>query len=229
MKKVNVQIKILKSALLFLLFLIYTTLVSLVDLKPIGPTKTNVGFATINKFVFDKIGVHVEFAYITDFLLYFSLLLVAVFALIGLKQLICGKSLKKVDYQIIAMGCLYVTIAVFYFLFEKIIINYRPIMIDEMLEASYPSSHTFVSLTIIGAASFEIKRLLSEKKAIKDFISAVFCFMMRIAPIGRLLSGFHWFSDIVGGVILSLFLIYTYKAAVDIIGFKKESKNNTDE
>lgn len=229
MKKINVQIKIIKSILLFLFFLIYTTLVSLVDLKPIGPTKTNVGFSTINQFFVEKIGVHAIFIKITDVLAIISFLVIAYFALLGLKQLITRKSIKKVDYQIIAMGFLYVALGVFYIIFEKIVINYRPVLIDDVLEASYPSSHTMLAVTVFGAAIFEIRRLFTERQTVAKFLTVLFSIIIVISVIGRLLSGIHWFTDIVGGVILSAFLVYTYKAAVDIIGFKKLSAENTIE
>ena len=56
------------------------------------------------------------------------------------------KSLLKVDYDIILLGVYYILIILAYLMFEIIPINYRPILINGVMESSYPSSTTLLVL-----------------------------------------------------------------------------------
>ena len=92
-----------------------------------------------------------------------------------------------------------------YVFFEKVIINYRPVLIDGELEASYPSSHTMLALCI-GFSSFIISKKYVRKEYVNYFNGIVFALMICVL-LGRIISGVHWISDIIGGIIISSTLI----------------------
>ena len=88
------------------------------------------------------------------------------------------------------------------------------------MEASYPSSTTLLVLSVMPTLVEQVNRRLSNvtRKRIIDVASIAFSTFM---VIGRMISGVHWFTDIVGGVLLSAGLFVIYKAAV-MLSMKKE-------
>ena len=151
---------------------------------------------------------------ITDWLGIFPILMSMVYAIIGLKQLIKRKSIRKVDKEIIILGIFYIAVISIYILFEKYIINYRPILMNGFLEASFPSSHTLMTICLCGSSIIINNRLFKNKfTKILNFISL---FIIVITIIGRLISGVHWFTDIIGGVLISSFLLMLFYSAVNI-------------
>lgn len=195
-------------------FIIYTLLVKFVDVKPIGPNGSKVGFATMNKW-FMNIAKENHFFYkLSELLGYIILLLVLIYGCIGLYQLIKRKSLFKIDREIIVLGIFYVVVLAFYVLFDKVVINYRPVLIDGVLEPSYPSSHTMLALCV-GLSSLIVSKSYFNKKYI-DKINIVTCVLIGLIVAGRILSGVHWLSDIFGGVILSCALIGIFKMFYEV-------------
>ncbi len=67
MKK-NIQKRCIVAGALFLAFGIFTGLVACFDVQPIGPEQSQVGFATVNQFVFRMIGVQFMWYHITGWL-----------------------------------------------------------------------------------------------------------------------------------------------------------------
>jgi len=139
-------------------------------------------------------------------------MMVGYFALRGFFQLSTRKKLSLVDKEILALGFLYVVVAACYVLFEKVIINYRPILEDGQLEASYPSSHTFLAITVLLSAFYVLRKETGMVKAIIAYLSLV---VMLVLVIGRFLSGAHWGTDILGGILLSLTLVSFYRAGIE--------------
>ena len=196
---------ILICILLVLLSIIYTLLVKYVDTSTIGPNGSVVGFSSLNSFVFNLTGNNMTLYKITEILGIIPILIALMYAVIGLIQVIDRKSLK-VDKELIALGILYVVVILIYVFFEKCIINYRPVIIDGVLEASYPSSHTLLSICICGSALLINKYLFNNKKIYK-YINIVSIISMVLIVLGRLLSGVHWASDIIGSIIISITLL----------------------
>ncbi len=192
-----------------LLSIIYTLLVKFVDVKPIGPNGSEVGFAALNKAIHNLLGSNMTIYKISEVLGYLVMLLVVIYGCIGLYQLIKRKSLLKVDKEIIKLGCFYVLMLVVYVLFEKIEINYRPVLMDGVLEASYPSSHTILALCICFSSLITSKKYFN-KQYIKK-INLVTIILTGLVLLLRIISGVHWISDIIGGVIISLTLVSYYQ------------------
>ena len=204
------------GAVFAVLFLIWIALIKLVDVSAIGPEGTEVGLAGINKAIHEALGVNMILYKITDILGYVALLVAGLFALFGLVQLIKRKSLAKVDGAIYPLAGLYVVTIGLYVIFEKVIINYRPvIMPDEVaLEASFPSSHTMLACVILGSAIVMIGKYI-DNDMLRKLLIALAAVLLILVVAGRLVSGVHWFTDIVGGVLISGALVFTF---IGIVG-----------
>ena len=192
-------------------FVLWTAAVSTVDVRPIGPKGSAVGFAAINGFIHEWTGVHMTLYAITDWLGLVPLGFVMGFGLLGLVQWIRRKSLKKVDRSILALGGFYVMVMGCYLLFELLAVNYRPVLIEGILEPSYPSSTTMLAMCVMPMALMQLRGRISHP-AVRRIVTAAITAFTLFLVIGRLVSGVHWFSDIVGGVLLSVGLVKLYGA-----------------
>ena len=199
MNKKNIII----SIILITVSVLFTYLVKVVDVKEVEIGK--IGFATINEFVFNKTGVNMLYYHITDYLGIIPVLMAFIYALIGLMQLIKRKSILKVDREIIILGIFYLILILIYIFFEKVIINYRPILIDGIKEASYPSSHTMLTICLCGSSIMINKKLYNNK--LTNYMNTFSIIIILVVVILRLISGVHWFSDILGGIIIASALL----------------------
>jgi len=203
------------SLSLFAVFILWTVAICFIDTKAIGPNGSVVGFSSFNNFVHKLTGVHMPLYYITDWLGLVPIFVVLGFALLGLAQWIKRKSLRLVDYSIFILGAFYISVLALFVLFETVSINYRPILINGVLETSYPSSTTLLVLTVMPTAIMQFKSRIKNaalKKALTLLISAFIIFMVA----ARIISGVHWYTDIIGGVLLSLALVMAYRFLVNL-------------
>ena len=196
-------------------FVLWTVLVSYVDVRAIGPNGSSVGFATLNGYVHDLTGVNMFLYTITDWLGLVPIGVAFGFAVLGLVQWVGRKSLFKVDRSILALGGFYIIVLAMYIFFEIVVINYRPVLIDGYLEASYPSSTTMLVMCVMPTAMMQLHaRIKSDvfRRCVLISIAAFTAFMV----IGRLASGVHWLTDIIGGALVSAGLVITYASVNDI-------------
>lgn len=214
----KVKKQLMKGSVLFLLFVLFTIAVKLIDVQSIGPEGSTVGFASLNRWVFETTGINLFWYHLTDWLGILAILVAGYYAVKGFLQLVMRKSLFKVDKSIVGMGVLYVVVLAFYVLFEKVIINYRPILMDGYLEASYPSSHTMLVFCLLMAAVVQLKSEGSSKSRI---LMIFYLAIVLVTIVGRLLSGVHWFTDITGGILLSAALVQLYKTWIIQIAKEK--------
>lgn len=216
MKKKN----IITSIMLILLSIIFTLLVANIDVKPIGPNESLVGFADINKLFHDLTGYNATIYKITEILGLIPLLVAFSYLLLGLRQLVQRKSLLKVDKELYLLGLFYVLVFGLYIFFEQVVINYRPVLIDNILEPSYPSSHTLMSICICLSSIIINKKLYNNTFAnIENIVSIV---TMILIILGRTISGVHWFTDILGGIIISSTLVVIFYTLISCIKPKIE-------
>ncbi len=217
--------KIKKSVLsisLIILAVFFTIIIKTVDVKAIGPNNSFVGLSSINHFFSQNIKYNQVWYQISEILGIMAILLALVFAFVGLYEWIKRKSLKKVDPELFLLGAFYVVVLIIYLLFEKLAINYRPILIDDMLEASYPSSHTMLSLCICGSAVFISKYFIKNQKK-REIFKKCTVLLMILLVVTRFLSGVHWVTDIIGGIIISAALLSTFNWQLENLERRKNA------
>ena len=211
---------------LFGLFFLFTALVMTVDVQPIGPNGSTVGLASINGAFRDALGTtesYNELWYnISELAGLIPLATAGCFAIFGLCQAIKRKSLFKVDSHLFVLAGFYAALLLAYVGFEIIEINFRPVLIEGELEASYPSSHTMLSVGIMTTAIFELHELIKNKKALLIIFDVACIAVALTVLLGRLLSGVHWLTDIIAGILIVSALICLYRYGVILIQNKKE-------
>ena len=210
--------KFITSAVCFGLFLLLIVLLKTVDVAAVGPEGTEIGLSKLNVAAHDLFGENLGWYKVTNILGYLAILIALCFAALGGLQLIRRRSVLKVDKEILLLGCLYVVTVIFYVLFEKVIVNYRPILMPdgEGIEASFPSSHTVLSCVILGSGLLLLKKYARKNKNLQLGLTVVFAVMLALIVAGRLLSGVHWFTDILGGLLLSAALLNAYEGLLKL-------------
>lgn len=209
------QKNFLGATIFLLLFILWTLAVSVIDVKTIGPLESAVGFATINKLVHNLTGVNFTFYNITDWLGLVPLAVCFGFGVLGFMQLIKRKIIFKVDYDILVLGVFYIIVIAVYLLFEVVVINYRPVLINGVLEVSYPSSTTMLTLCVMPTAIMQFNKRIKNitvKNAVV-LISVIFTVFM---VVGRIFSGVHWITDIIGGALFSAGIVMMYFSVIKI-------------
>lgn len=194
-------------------FAIWTVLIQKVDVQPIGAEHTNIGFAILNIWFHQLTGVNMEIYVITDWLGLIPIFICMIFGGVGFIQWMKRRSIFRVDYDLVLMGIYYVIVIFGYLIFEMIPVNYRPILMEGFLEASYPSSTTLLVLSVMPTLTEQLGRRI-ENKMVKRLVNSFVISFSVFMVLGRLISGVHWITDIVGSVMLSVGLFCVYKAAV---------------
>ena len=206
MKKI---INFIPALSLTFVFIVWTILVKTIDMNYI----LNVGYIgfshfnfQINDYVLD-FGKTDLFNKLTDVGLYLTFLFDLGFAILGIVQWIRRKSIKKVDPIIFILLVTYITVVVEYFIFEIVKINYSPLSTPEDLHASYPSTHVLLFISFLMTGVIALFNYVKANNFIK-YISISFGVLLSIAyAVMRLLSGRHYFTDIVASLFLSASII----------------------
>ena len=201
---------------MILVFVLWTVLLCFVDVRAIGPRESSVGLATLNGYVHNLTGVNMSLYVITDWLGLVPIGVAFGFAVLGLVQWIKRKSLLKVDRSILILGGFYIIVMAVYILFEILVINYRPTLINGYLEASYPSSTTMLVMCVMPTAMMQLRSRIKNdllRRCVMLVISTFIAFMV----IGRLVSGVHWITDIIGGALFSAAIVLIYYSITNIV------------
>ena len=194
-------------------FALWTIALSCIDVQPIGPDGSSVGFAAMNDAVHGMTGVSMTLYHLTDWLGLVPVAFAAGFAVLGFVQLVRRRSLWKVDASVLLLGGCYIAVMAAYLYFEMYPVNFRPVLIDGRLEASYPSSTTLACLVIMPTAMMQLHGRISSRKLRRVVMTGMAAFTA-LTVLGRVLSGVHWASDIIGGMLLSGGLVLLYAGAV---------------
>ena len=189
-------------------FVLWTLLLRFVDVRAIGPLGSRVGFAAINGFVHKLTGVNLSLYVATDWLGLIPIGIALAFGILGLAQWIKRKRFWAVDRDILALGIFYTVVMTVFVFFEFVVVNYRPVLIDGILEASYPSSTTMLAMCVLPTAMMQMNTRIKNitiRRCVALLILAFTAFMV----VGRILSGVHWITDM-----FSTGLIFVYSAYV---------------
>ncbi len=209
--------KLKKTGLLFALFLVFTLLVRFVDVRAIGPEGSSVGFAAVNGLAAKLIGYHPFWYKVAEVLGYISILFCLFFAFMGIRQLLEAQGrFSLIDNSYFALGIIYLITIAFYEVFNKVVVNYRPIILDaaEGLEASYPSSHTVLAVVVMLTAAMQFRRLLPKGDQRKPLLLSICYLLMAATVLARFLSGAHWLTDIAGGLLLAAAIVSLYDSVI---------------
>ena len=204
---------IISGTVLILAFVLWTLLIQTVDVQRVGVNGTNVGFAAANTWFHRLTGVHMGLYTVTDWLGLVPIAVCMGFGILGLTQWIRRKSIAKADRDILLLGGYYILVILGYLIFEMIPINYRPILINGAMEASYPSSTTLLVLSVMPTLLFQVSRR-AKNQTVRRITAAFVVLFSAFMVTGRLVAGVHWLTDIVGSVLLSAGLYSLYRAAV---------------
>lgn len=191
-------------------FMLWTVALHFIDIRPIGPENSEVGLAALNEFFHNLIGVNMTLYTVTDWLGLVPIAVAFGFALLGLSQWITRRSLCKVDYSIFVLGGFYIAVMAIYAIFEIYTVNYRPVLINGCLEGSYPSSTTMLVMCVMPTALMQLNSRL-QSSAVKRLLSVMITAFIVFMVAGRLISGVHWLSDIIGGALVSAGLVLMYR------------------
>ncbi len=206
-------------------FALWTILIRKIDVHSVGPNGTKVGFAALNVWFHRLTGVHMALYTITDWLGLVPIAVCVGFGFVGLIQWIRRKNLLKVDPDILLLGVYYLLVIFFYLFFEMFPLNYRPILIDGVLEASYPSSTTLLVLSVMPTLKYQLNRRIgpSPLRTAADWFAAGFSVFM---AAGRLIAGVHWATDIAGSILLSAGLFKLYRFSVAAADSRNSRRRN---
>lgn len=213
---------LITGSIFIIAFIVWTILIQTIDVNAVGAKGTDIGFSTVNKWFHKLTGVHMWLYVITDWLGLVPIFVCMIFGFMGFVQLLKRRSFFKVDRDIIFLGVYYIVVVFGYLIFEMIPINYRPILIKGFLEASYPSSTTLLVLCVMPTLIEQMNRRLKNviEKRIIIVLTLIFSSFM---VLGRVISGVHWLTDIVGAIMLSAGLFCVYRALVLLCCCKDEN------
>ncbi len=201
------------SAVCFALFLGLTASVLWLDVSPIGPLESEVGLSTLNGAVKDVVEQREGWYRLTEWLGYLAIASVAGFGLLGIWQLCLRGRFSAVDRDLYCVAGAYALVAVCYVFFEIAVVNYRPILMSGELEASFPSSHTMMVSVLMGVAAHQLYQRVPSTVA--KWIFVILCSLISVVTTaGRLLSGVHWMTDILGGALLGATILFAYLGSV---------------
>ena len=195
-------------------FVLWTVLLCTVDVQPIGPQGSYVGLATLNEAVHSFFEVNMLLYTVTDWFALVPLAVVCSFALLGVCQWVRRKRLRLVDRNVLVLGVFYLVVMAVFLLFEIFAINYRPVLIDGVLEASYPSSTTMLVACVMPTALMQLRTHVRSRlllRCMRGLTAAFVAFMI----VARLLSGVHWLTDIIGAGLISTGLVLLYRALTE--------------
>lgn len=210
----------LLTVILLVGFLIYTMCVMYVDAKPMGLDGTKIGFASLNVPIHQFLGFNKAFYYLSKGIGVITFIVAGFFAALTVIEMFIRKGIFKADQSLYALCVIYVLVIIAYVLFDKLAINFRPIDMGEGLEPSYPSTHTMLAVVVFVTGAIQLKYRLDES-VIKRTVIIVLYALNGLMILFRMLSGVHWFTDILGGVIIGAVFISLYINMLSFINDKK--------
>lgn len=191
-------------SILWLILLIFTILVSFVDVKIYNVTNTKIGLYSLNKiFLVNSINSNYVNIISNGIFLICLLVIILMLLLITFEYF----KTKKINKNKLNFIIHFLIMVLIWIIFDKIlIINYRPILINGNIEGSYPSTHVMVSTFVLLFLSDQLKKIFKNDKIF--YIISIG--LIIIQSISRILLTMHWFTDIIGGLLIGCLLFFTF-------------------
>jgi undecaprenyl-diphosphatase len=82
-------------------------------------------------------------------------------------------------------------------------------------------------LCIMATAIMRLPALLPNKTTLR-IAETVSALIIAVTVIGRMISGCHWFTDIIAGLLLGSTLVMLYAAAVRYIRYRASRQNSAE-
>lgn len=213
---------LISTFVLFALSSIFTLLIVFVDKQNIGANNSSVGLSGLNKIFLEWFSFNEIFYKLTEIFGIVILAIAMCYMILAFVQLIKRKSIKKIDCELLILALFYVGLIIIYLMFELAKINFRPVLLDGELEASYPSSHTLLAVFICTTSIFVNNKIFSNR-LIRIILSTATCLIGSFVIIGRIISGVHWITDIIGAILIATTLVLGY---LTVLCFIKEKNTN---
>ncbi len=192
-----------------LVSVIFTVLIKTVDVQPIGPEGSWVGLASINQVVRDTLGFNAAIAQVSDYFIAPIIVFAACYVVAAVIQLIKH---KKIDRELIWFGVALILLGIIYIIFEKLALNFRPVILSDKLEASYPSLHTLNAVALAGCiVLFNRRKLATTNARASRILNLAVSMLALFVVLCRALSGVHWLTDIIGGLLFASVIISAYR------------------
>lgn len=186
-------------------FAVLIILLSCADVR-VAPNGGKIGLGKMNITVSYALG-YGETWYKISKILGYVVLAAAVFNVaVTVWQYFKRKKLIAVDREFLCLCGLYAAVAVVYVAFELFPVNFRPTSSGNNLEASFPSSHALLALTVCGSSAIVAFRKIGSRPWRIAAITAESVLAVALVA-SRTLSGVHWITDVIGSVILSVALV----------------------
>lgn len=191
-----------------ILFLVLTVSLLLVDVQSAGAQ--TVGWASLNFWWHDLISVQHGWHIVSNIVATVTLLALCAMVVWQFIIMLRGKSFRAFLKQWLAFDITVILLVLCYVLFQIVVVNYRPIMIDGMAEVSYPSSHILLFATLLPLIVCECWHNVPSK-VWRRVIAVSALVLMVVGIVARALCGYHWLTDSVGALLLSAALVAWYK------------------
>lgn len=205
------------AGVLLLLFCALTVSLCCVDVRAAGESGAPVGLATVNEWAWNAIGQSELALTVSDVLGLLFIAAVGAFGVTGLVQVIRRRGILRADKELYAMAGGLVLLAAAYVLFEVLVINCRPVLEDGALAASYPSSHAMLAVAVAGMGMAYLQ--MRAKKGVLTYTLYGALNVLSVVTVAcRVLSGVHWVTDTLGGVLLGGAIVAAYGAACAWLG-----------
>ena len=209
-------IYLIVACVLLAAFVALTICLLFVDVRAAGESGAEVGFATINQKVWQAIGQSAAALTVSEVCGLCMIAAVGAFGVTGLVQVIRRKGFLRADKELYVMAGGLVLLAAAYVFFEIFVVNCRPVLDEGELAASYPSSHAMLATAVAGMGMAYLHS--RQRKGVLINVLIGLLNGVSVATVAcRLLGGVHWLSDIVGGVLLGMVIVYAYRAVCSLI------------
>lgn len=220
LKQLSLRHQLILSICATAIAVIFTILVANFNLKPIGPQASSVGFADFNQQVASIFPYNKFWHQLTSLALGFPILVAGIYAIFGLSQLIKYKKFSKISPQLYLLAGFYFATILVYIIFEKLALNFRPVILKDGLEASYPSTHALLAVCFCGSAIL-VNRFFIKSRSKLRYINLLLVLSIIFIVVGRVLAGVHWATDIIGGLIIAAALLSIFQT---ILLYSRQTK-----